>query len=211
MKICKTISVGLFLVLLCFSIYFPLSAGAPTDLMRTTVDKVVAVLKNPRLQSDARKKERRDQLRQVIYPRFDFAAMAKRSLGSHWRSLTPEEQREFEEVFTDLLESSYVDQIESYNDEKILYIREIQDDNYAEVSTKIATSKGEEFSINYKLHLVNQSWKVYDIVIENISLINNYRSQFNRIIMKSSYKELLRRMKEKQFEVMRKKKNMESS
>lgn len=211
MKIYKTISVGLFLVLLCFSIYFPLSAGAPTDLMRTTVDKVVAVLKNPRLQSDARKKERRDQLRQVIYPSFDFAAMAKRSLGSHWRSLTPEEQREFEEVFTDLLESSYVDQIESYNDEKILYIREIQDDNYAEVSTKIATSKGEEFSINYKLHLVNESWKVYDIVIENISLINNYRSQFNRIIMKSSYKELLRRMKEKQFEVMRKKKNMESS
>lgn len=104
-----------------------------------------------------------------------------------------------------------MDQIESYNDEKILYIREIQDDNYAEVSTKIATSKGEEFSINYKLHLVNESWKVYDIVIENISLINNYRSQFNRIIMKSSYKELLRRMKEKQFEVMRKKKNMESS
>jgi len=165
--------------------------------MRTTVDKVVAVLKNPGLKSAARKVDRRDQLRQVIYPRFDFAEMAKRSLGSHWRSRTPEEQQEFEELFTDLLANSYVDQIESFNDEKILYLREIMDNNHAEVSTKIISSKGEEFSVNYKLHLANGSWKVYDVVIENISLVNNYRSQFNRIITNSSYDELLRKMKEK--------------
>jgi len=171
--------------------------------MRTTVDKVVAVLNNPGLKSAARKKDRRDQLRQVIYPRFDFAEMAKRSLGSHWRSRTPEEQQEFEELFTDLLANSYVDQIESFNDEKILYLREIMNNNFAEVSTKIVTSKGEEFSINYRLHLANGSWKVYDIVIENISLVHNYRSQFNRIIANSSYDELLRKMKEKKFASMR--------
>ena len=191
------ISIAVSLLVLYLSIHFRLSAGEPTDLMRTTVDKVVAVLKNPGLKSAARKVDRRDQLRQVIYPRFDFAEMAKRSLGSHWRSRTPEEQQEFEELFTDLLANSYVDQIESFNDEKILYLREIMDNNHAEVSTKIISSKGEEFSVNYKLHLANGSWKVYDVVIENISLVNNYRSQFNRIITNSSYDELLRKMKEK--------------
>jgi len=197
------ITIAVSLLVLYLSIHFRLSAGEPTDLMRTTVDKVVAVLNNPGLKSAARKKDRRDQLRQVIYPRFDFAEMAKRSLGSHWRSRTPEEQQEFEELFTDLLANSYVDQIESFNDEKILYLREIMNNNFAEVSTKIVTSKGEEFSINYRLHLANGSWKVYDIVIENISLVHNYRSQFNRIIANSSYDELLRKMKEKKFASMR--------
>lgn len=196
------IAVSLFVLYL--SVHFRLSAGEPTDLMRTTVDKVVAVLKSPGLKSEARKRDRRDQLRQVIYPRFDFAEMAKRSLGSHWRGRTHEEQREFEEVFADLMASSYVDKIESFNDERILYLREIMDDNHAEVSTKIVTSKGEEFSINYKLHLANGSWKVYDIVVENISLVNNYRSQFNRIITNSSYEELLRKIREKKFVSMRK-------
>ncbi|MFQ5903890.1 MAG: phospholipid-binding protein MlaC, partial [Candidatus Binatia bacterium] len=179
-----------------------LRAGAPTDQIRTTVDKALAILKNPQLKSEARKKERRDQLRQVIYARFDFTEMAKRSLGSHWRRRTPEEREEFVQLFTDLLERAYVDRIESYNDETFIYLRENLDGSYAEVKSRIATHQGEEISLNYKVHLVNGEWKVYDIVAENISLVNNYRSQFNRVITNSSYEELIRKMKEKQAEGM---------
>ena len=174
-----------------------LFAGAPTEEVQKTVDRAVAVLKNPSLKSEGKKKERRDQIRQVLLPRFDFAEMARRSLGAHWRQRTPEEQREFVALFSDLLERSYIERIEGFNDEKFTYTRERQDRDYAEVDTKIQTPKGEEFSINYKLHLADQSWKVYDVVIENISLVNNYRDQFNRVIAKSSYEELIRRLKEK--------------
>lgn len=207
MKKHKIFSVVLFLSLFYLLIPFPLSAGAPTDLIRTTVGEVLAVLKDPRLKSDTRERERRDQLRQVIYPIFDFTKMAKRSLGPHWHRRTFEEQQEFVEIFTGLLESSYLNQIESNNDGKFIISREAQDKNYAEVDTKIVTKKGEEFSITYRLHLVNENWKIYGIVVKNISLVNNYRSQFNRVITHSSYEELLRRLKDKLLEVGRKKKN----
>jgi len=179
----------------------PLSAGAPTDQVRTTVDKALTILKNQGLKSEAKKRESRDQLRALITSRFDFTEMAKRSLGSHWRRLTPQEREEFVRLFTDLLERAYIDRIESYGDEKLTYSRENLDGNYAEVESRIVTNRGEEFSLNYKAHLVNGEWKVYDVVVENISLVNNYRSQFNRIITNSSYEELVRRMKEKQIEL----------
>ena len=181
----------------------PLGAGAPMEQVRGTLDNVLAVLNSPRLKADARKNERRQQLRAVIYSRFDFTEMAKRALGSHWRRRTPEEQKEFVEVFSDLLENAYVDRIEAYNSEKFVYVRESEDKDFAEVNTKVITKKGEEFSINYKLHLVNGEWRIYDVVIENISLVNNYRSQFNRIITKSSYEDLVRRMKDKRIEAVK--------
>ncbi|MBI4490972.1 MAG: ABC transporter substrate-binding protein [Deltaproteobacteria bacterium] len=198
---------------LAFSLLFfyllipsPSSAGAPTDQVRTTVDQALAILKNPRLKSEAKTKERRDQLKKIIYSRFDFTEMARRSLGSHWRRRTPAEQREFVRLFTDLLERAYIGRIESYNDEKFVYLRENLDKNFAEVESRIMTSKGEDFSLNYKVHLVDGEWRIYDIVVENISLVNNYRSQFNRIITNSSYEELIRRMMEKQIEVTGEKK-----
>ena len=193
---------SVILIVLAFVLIpFPLSAGAPTDQIRTTVDKALNVLRSPGLKSEAKKKERRDQLRQVIASRFDFAEMARRALGSQWRRLTPQEREEFVRLFTDLLERAYLDRIESYGDEKLTYSRENLDGNYAEVESRIVTHRGEEFSLNYRAHLVNGEWKVYDVVVENISLVNNYRSQFNRIITNSSYEELIRRMKEKQIEL----------
>ena len=132
--------------------------------------------------------------------------MARRSLGAQWRKLTPKEQEEFVRLYTDLLERAYINRIESYSDEQFAYVRENLDKNYAEVQSRIVTNKGEEFSLNYKAHLINGEWKVYDVVVENISLVNNYRSQFNRIIANSSYEELVRRMKEKQIEVAGEKK-----
>jgi phospholipid transport system substrate-binding protein len=175
----------------------PATAGVATDQTRATVDKVLSILKNPSLQGDAR----RAQLREAIYSRFDFVEMAKRSLGPHWSRRTPQEQREFVKLFTDLLENSYVDTIESYNGEKIAYTREQQDSDNAEVFTKLVTKKDEAFSINYKLHLLGGEWKVYDVVVEDISLVNNYRSQFNRVLANASFDELLRKLQQKTPEV----------
>ncbi|HXL09373.1 MAG TPA: ABC transporter substrate-binding protein, partial [Candidatus Bathyarchaeia archaeon] len=120
-------------------------------------------------------------------------------LGSEWRRRTPEEQKEFVRLFTNLLEQAYLDKIESYNGEKVQFLKERVDGNYAEVDTKIINNKGQEFSIMYRLHNVNGDWKVYDLVIEDISLINNYRAQFSRVLAKSSYQDLVNKMKEKTF------------
>lgn len=172
-------------------------AGMPTEQIKGTVDKAVSVLKDPRLQPPAKSRERRDQLRQILFNRFDFAEMAKRALGANWRSRTPQEQEEFVALFTELLERAYAGIIESYTDEKIIYLNERVDGTFADVGSKILTSKGVEYSLYYKVHLVSNEWKVYDVVAENISLVNNYRSQFNRVIKSSSYEELLRRLRDK--------------
>ena len=199
----KHASITVVFALLFFYLMFPFPAraGTPTDQVRGTVDNVLGILKNPSLKADSRKRDRRDQLRRAVFSRFDFAEMAKRSLGSYWRQLTSKEQDDFVRLYTDLLERAYVDQIESYNNEKFAYVKETVDQEYADVQSRIVTTKGDEYSLNYRVHLVGSEWKVYDLVIENISLVNNYRSQFNRIIANSSYNELLRRMRDKQIEI----------
>lgn len=203
-------SVAISILSFCLFVPSYLNAGPPTDQIQTTLEAILAILRDPQFKAEAKKKERRVRLRQLIYPRFDFSEMAKRSLGSHWRRLTLEQQREFSEIFTDLLETSYVNRIEGYSDEKFVYAKESQDGNFAEVNTKVITRKNDEFSINYKLYLVKGDWKVYDVVVENISLVNNYRAQFNRIMTNSSYEELVRRMRERQLEVGAKKKSAQA-
>src|SRR6266498_1569024 len=173
------------------------AAGAPGDHVRQTVDKLLAILKDPRLKQEGKKNERREELKKVIYQRFDFTEMARRSLGPEWRRHTPEEQKEFVKLFTDLLERTYLGQIESYNGEKVQYLSEREDHSYAEVQTKLVNNKGQEFSVNYRLHNGNGDWKVYDVVSEDISLVNNYRAQFSRVLASSSYQELVHRMKDK--------------
>jgi phospholipid transport system substrate-binding protein len=192
----KTLStVGLAILLLVQPVW--VAAGVPGDQVRQSVDKLLAILKDPQLKGESKKNERRDKLKEVIYQRFDFTEMARRSLGSEWRRRSPEEQREFVKLFTGLLERAYLDNIESYNGEKFRYLKEQEDNNQAQVDTKIVGNKGQEFSVNYRLHNRNGDWKVYDVVIEDISLVNNYRSQFNRMLATSSYEELVNRMKGK--------------
>jgi phospholipid transport system substrate-binding protein len=191
-------AVALLLLVFCIVLPEPSRAGGPTEQMRTTLNKVLAIVRNSNSNSEGQKEDVRTRLTEVIYPRFDFTEMAKRSLGSHWGRRSAEEQREFVKVFTGLLARTYADSIESNSTQSILYTREIEDKDYAEVDTKIVTDKDEEVSINYKLHSVNSEWKVYDLVIEDISLVNNYRSQFDRVIARSSFQELIRVMKEKQ-------------
>jgi phospholipid transport system substrate-binding protein len=173
------------------------AAGVPTEQIKTTVEKALVVLKDPQLKTPAKMSERRDQLKQILFARFDFTEMARRALGANWRRRTPQEQEEFVRLFTEVLERAYAGIIESYSDEKILYTNERIDGSFADVGSKIVTSKGEEYSINYKAHLVSNEWKVYDVVAENISLVNNYRSQFTRVIAHESYDELVRRLKNK--------------
>jgi len=181
----------------------PANAGAPTEQIQNAVQRATTILNDPKLQAEAKRKE----LKEAVYPKFDFAEMARRSLGSHWQRRSPEEQRAFVKAFTELIEQSYMSNLESYEGEKVIIGKEKQDKDFAEVDTKIITKKGEEFSVYYKLHQSGSDWKVYDVIIENISLVNNYRSQFNRVIAQSSFEELFRRMKDKQFDAAGKKRS----
>jgi phospholipid transport system substrate-binding protein len=192
----RTFSVAAFFALWCA---VPALAGAPREQVQGAIQKVTAILNDPELKSEAKKSERIERLREAIFPKFDFAEMAKRSLGANWQRRTPEEQREFVKLFTDLMENSYMDNIASYNGEKVNITGEKQDKDFAQVSTKIVDKKGEEYSVDYKLYRNGDDWKIYDVVIENISIVNNYRSQFNRVIARSSFEDLMRRMKDKKF------------
>ena len=187
------------LLMCAFLLVYPFDvfAESPTAQIKATVDQVIQILTDAQLQGEAKKQERRKRLREAIFIRFDFQEMAQRSLGAHWQRRTPEEQTEFIKVFSDLLEQTYVDKIESYNNEKFIYTNERIDGPYAEVGSKMRTAKGEEFTINYKLHQVGEDWRVYDLVVENVSLVNNYRSQFNRILTSSTYDELISKIKAK--------------
>jgi phospholipid transport system substrate-binding protein len=172
-------------------------AGQAADQLKQTVNQVLGILNDPTLKETAKAQERRQHLKEIISSRFDFSEMAKRSLGPHWQKRTPEEQKEFVQLFTGLLEQAYLDNIQSYNGEKVRFVNERQDQDLAEISTKIINNKGEEAALNYRLRNTNGDWKVFDVAIEDISLVNNYRAQFNRVLARSSYAELLEIMKQK--------------
>jgi len=172
-------------------------AGAPLDLVRTSVDRAIQILKDPKLSSRDKKKERVDRLREALDAIFDYEEMAKRALGPHWRQRTPAEQEEFVKLFRDFLERVYSDKIDLYGGEKVRFGREVIDNEVAQVESTIIQPKGDEIAVVYKLRQVNGQWKVYDAVVENVSIINNYRSQFDRVISSSSYEELVKRLREK--------------
>ena len=177
---------------------FAVDAGEPTERIRVAIDEGIQVLNESNNGGDVEKKEAVERLRKIVYPLFDFTEMAKRSLGSHWRRRTPEEKREFVTLFTNLLENSYADRIDLYNGQRVVFTREEVDDNYAMVESKIVNPKNEEFTVGYKLlRRDGGNWKIYDVVVENISLVNNYRSQFHRVIANTSYSDLVTKMREK--------------
>lgn len=191
----------LFLLSFFLSTELSYAVVSPTEQVKTVVDKVINILKDPKYKGKEKTLQRRAALRAEIEKIFDFEEMAKRSLGIYWRERTPQEKKEFVELYKDLLERSYSGKIESYTDEKVLYLDEkIEKGKYAEVKTKIVTKDRKEIPIDYKLYFTGKDWKVYDIVIEGVSLVSNYRSQFNKIIQNHSYQELVRRMKTKQSE-----------
>lgn len=170
-------------------------AGEPTEAIREAVNQGVETLKNAKLDNQQQRGQVIERLRQIVYPLFDFSEMAKRSLGPNWRRLNPEQQKEFVSVFTALLEKTYADQIDLYDGQKVAYTGESIDGDYAQVDSRIIDKNGQTYSVVYRLHRMQGNWKIYDIVAEHISLVNNYRSQFNRVIAKSSVEELLKIMR----------------
>jgi phospholipid transport system substrate-binding protein len=187
-------NVGALVLLLGF-FGFATAASSPREEIHSAVDAVVAASRDPRFKSSA---ERRRQLQEIIHARFDFAEMAKRSLGRHWPSRTSAERNVFVAAFRELLHDGYLDAIESYRGEKVKYASERRDGGFAEVTTLIINERGREYSINYRLHEDRDQWKVYDVIMEGMSIVNNYRSEFDRVMTRSSFSELLARMKNSQ-------------
>lgn len=173
-------------------------AGQVSNEIQKSIDRIISVLMDPKYKGPDKKTERRAIIREVANERFSWEEMARRSLGAHWRDRSESEKKEFISLFGDLLERTYIDKIESYSGEKITYINEAVDGDYATANTKIVTKNGTEVPLDYRLMKSNGQWKVYDIVVAGVSLVNNYRSQFNSILVRSSFKDLLEKLKAKQ-------------
>ncbi len=172
-----------------------------TDEVKRTVDQVVATVSDSNLKKPQNEAKRRAALKSSISRIFDYGEMAKRSLGIHWKARSRSEQKEFVDLFATLLENSYAGKIESYENEKIVYDKETVDGDYAEVRSRVVTAKRDEYSLDYRLLKEGARWMVYDVVIEGVSLVSNYRSQFNKIIVNQGYGELVRKLKAKSEEI----------
>jgi phospholipid transport system substrate-binding protein len=176
-------------------------AGAPTDQLRGRVDRVLRVLEDPALKAEARTAERRAAIRSIAFEIFDFRELSQRALARHWQGRSPAERDEFLQLFADLLERSYVGKIETYSGgERIQYTAESADGEQATVRTRIVTKAGTEIPVDYRMHRVGDRWLVYDVAIEGVSLVANYRAQFNKIIQTSSFKGLVDKLKAKKEE-----------
>jgi phospholipid transport system substrate-binding protein len=176
-------------------------AGPPTEQLKAGIDKVLAILQDPALKQPAKAEERRQKIRAIANDVFDWQEVGKRALARHWQARSPQEREEFSALFADLLERSYVGKIESYSGEKILYEQETADGDLATVRTRLVTKAGTQIPIEYRMQKTADRWRVYDVLIEHVSLVGNYRSQFNRIIVQSGYPELIQRLKTKQEEL----------
>lgn len=197
----KTISaVCIGVILLGFIPVFLWAGDAPGKLVMKTIDSGLNVLKEPSLKGPEKAQERRQRLWEEISFIFNFEEMSMRALGPHWKKRTPEEKKEFVELFTNILKDAYIGKTDTYSGEKIVFLREKQDGNkYATtVQTKIITTTGTEILVDYRMLNNDGKWTIYDVIIEGVSLVNNYRSQFYNILLKSSYEDLIQKIKEKQ-------------
>jgi phospholipid transport system substrate-binding protein len=189
-----------FLLVLTASVFLASVAYAgPTEDIKKTVDEVVRIVGDKELKKHDVK--RRQMLKKAISVIFDYSEMAKRSLGKHWNSRNAAEKKQFAELFATLLENSYAGKIESYNNEKIIYLKESVDGEYAEIKSKVVTAARDEFTLDYRVFKHEGKWMVYDVVIEGVSLVSNYRSQFNKIITANGYNALVKKLQSKNEEL----------
>ena len=177
-------------------------AGAPTEQLRTQIDRAIKVLEDPELAKEARMTERRVAIRRIANEIFDFTETTRRSLGPHWQARTPQEREEITRLFADLLERSYIGKIEMYSGEKIQYAGDTIERDQATVRTRLVTKQGVEVPVDYRMHRVGDRWLSYDVVIEGVSLVANYRVQFNKIIQTSGYGALVKKLVAKEQEGM---------
>jgi phospholipid transport system substrate-binding protein len=175
----------------------PAWAG-PTDQLREYTDQVVKVLDDPSMA----RQDRRAAVRKIAHEAFDINETAQRVLARHWHARTPAEREEFTELFADLLERTYIARMDEYGGERIRYVGESIDGTFASVKARIVTRTGTEVAVESRMNLRGDRWLIYDVLIENVSLVANYRSQFDRIIRTSSYEDLVRRLKTKREEFL---------
>ncbi|WP_455246126.1 MlaC/ttg2D family ABC transporter substrate-binding protein [Petrachloros mirabilis] len=168
----------------------------PTEVVRATIDEVIRILEDPELKDPAKLIQRRRMLEEVIASRFDYAEMSKRALAAHWRTLSETERKEFVELFKSFLSDRYAEKIEGYAGEQVLYLSERVEGTYAEVRTELRSSKL-EIPMDYRLFLKGSRWHAYDIIVDGVSLVKNYRSQFNKIIREDSYQILVRKLRDR--------------
>lgn len=187
----------LALALLLVGLVRPAWSGEPTDQLRGTIDHVLAILDDPGLKAPGKAPARDAALRGVLEPRVDVARAAREALGLYWRARTPQERQRFTDLFRELLERSYFARLEAYDGARVQYLGESVDGDYATVRTQIVTRRGTDIPVDYQLVRRDGQWLVYDMLIEHVSLVDNYRSQFRDIIATSSYPRLLERIEAK--------------
>jgi phospholipid transport system substrate-binding protein len=175
-------------------------AGAPTEQLRTQIERAIKVLEDPELAKESRMPERRAAIRRIANEIFDFTETTRRSLGPHWQARTPQEREEITRLFADLLERSYIGRIETYSGEKIQFVGDSVDGDQANVRTRLVTKQGTEVPVDYRMHRVGDRWLSYDVAIEGVSLVANYRAQFNKIIQTSGYASLVKKLVAKEQE-----------
>jgi phospholipid transport system substrate-binding protein len=191
--------IGIIGLIVVFCWIFPAGAAlSPTGQLKEKVDQAMKILNDPALKGD--KEKRRQMVTDIVDTMIDWQEVGKRTLAIHWKKRTPQEKEEFIDLFRDLLRRTYSEKLDLYSGESIIYGNETVEGNYATLNTKVVNSKkNEDYSVNYRLIQKGDRWLVYDIIIEGISAVNNYRIQFNEVIMDSSYEELIKRMKKQEF------------
>jgi phospholipid transport system substrate-binding protein len=171
-------------------------AGAASDAMKGTIDEVLRILADKDLKKPSKANERRQLLEKVVGERFDYQEMSRRSLGAPWANLSDQDKQEFVSLFQTLLVNTYADKIESYSGEGVQYVNERTEKEYAEVRTKVMTGKT-EIPLDYRLLNKGSVWRVYDVVVDGVSLVNNYRGQFSKILRTGSYADLVDQLRKK--------------
>ena len=172
------------------------SAGEATEAMRGTIDEVLRILADKALKQPAKANERRQLLEKVVGERFDYEEMSRRSLGASWANQSDKEKQEFVSLFQTLLVNTYADKIESYTGDGVQFLNERNEKEYAEVRTKVLTGKT-EIPLDYRLLNKGSGWRVYDVVVDGVSLVNNYRGQFSKILRNGSYADLVDQLRKK--------------
>ncbi len=189
---------AVFLLCMFFaSVSFSADTG-PMGVLKGPVDEGIRLLSDPKYKNPSLKKVQRDKIWEIVRKTFDFTELSGRALAANWKTLNPQQRKKFSEVFSEVLGNTYLDKIQGgYRDEKVAYIgQEMVSDTKAVVKTKIIREKG-EIPVDYSMRLKDDNWKVYDVHVEGVSLVLNYRSQFNEILSKDSPDELIRRLEKK--------------
>jgi phospholipid transport system substrate-binding protein len=193
MRLHRTALVSLFVIALSAAVAF---AGAPTEQLRGQVDRVIKILDDPALKD--KPAVRREQVRKIAEEIFDYPDTARRALGAHWNARSPQEREEFTKLFSELLDRAYISKIDLYQGEKVKWLGESANNgDDSVVKTTIQTKSGSELPVDYRMHQKDGRWRVYDVVIEGVSLVSNYRTQFNKIVQTESYDSLVQKLKQR--------------